>query len=67
MTDKRFITSEEVARELDVSKSLAYKVVRQLNDELKSNGFMTIAGKVNRNFFEKKFYGTHKEGANAGI
>lgn len=67
MTDKRFITSEEVARELGVSKSFAYKVVRQLNDELKSNGFMTIAGKVNRSFFEKKFYGTHKEGSNASI
>lgn len=67
MTKNRLITSEEVAKDLGVSKSFAYKVVRQLNDELKGKGFMTIAGKVSREFYEKKFYGNSKEGANAGI
>lgn len=67
MAENRFITSAEVAKELGVSKSFAYKVVRQLNDELKSKGYMTIAGKVNKSFYEEKFYGNQKEGANASI
>ena len=47
---------------LDVSKAFAYKVVRELNEELKNKGFITIAGKVSRKYFEEKFYGLAKEG-----
>ena len=32
----RFICAEEVAQELSVSKPYAYKLIRQLNDELKA-------------------------------
>ena len=31
MTDKNFMRVEDVARELDVSKSYAYKIVQKLN------------------------------------
>ena len=62
MEKSKFITSIEVAQELGVSQSFAYKVVRQLNDELKRKGFMTVSGKVSRTFYEEKFYGM-KEGA----
>ena len=44
--DNRFIRAEEVAAELDVSKPYAYKLIRQLNEELKAKGFLTIAGRV---------------------
>lgn len=57
MEKSRFITSKEVAEELGVSKSFAYKVVRQLNDELKKKGYMVVAGKVSRMYYEEKFYG----------
>lgn len=57
MEKTRFITSDEVAKELGVSKSFAYKVVRSLNDELKSKGFMVVSGKVSRLYYEEKFYG----------
>lgn len=62
MKNTKFITPSEVALELGVSKSFAYKVIRQLNEELKQQGFMIIAGKVSRAFYEEKFYGL-KEGA----
>lgn len=39
--DNRFIRAEEVAAELDVSKTYAYKLIRQLNEELKAKGFLT--------------------------
>ena len=56
-----FIKAEEIATELGVSKSYAYKLIRKLNEELKNRGFITISGKVNRQFFEEKIYGLRKE------
>ena len=47
----RFICAEEVAQELSVSKPYAYKLIRQLNEELKEKGFITISGRVNRQYF----------------
>ena len=38
MTNRTFMTVEEVAAELGVSKSYAYKIVKQLNDELQKLG-----------------------------
>ena len=51
MTDKNFIRVEDVARELDVSKSYAYKVVQKLNKELSDKGYITISGRINRQYF----------------
>lgn len=50
-----FMRAEEVAKELEISVSHAYKVMRSLNAELKAQGYMTIAGRVNRKFFKEKF------------
>lgn len=57
MNEKNFITAQQVAEILDVSLGHAYKVVRQLNNELKKEGFLVIAGKVPRVYFEKRWYG----------
>ena len=54
MENKSFMTVEEVANELGVSKSYAYKVVRELNTELQKLGYLTVSGRVNPNFFRKK-------------
>lgn len=51
--ENRFIRAEDVAQELNVSKPYAYKLIRQLNEELKAKGFITIAGRVNRQYFTK--------------
>ena len=53
----RFICAEEVAQELSVSKPYAYKLIRQLNEELKEKGFITISGRVNRQYFYERLYG----------
>lgn len=52
-----FITAQEVAELLGISKSKAYTIVRELNEELSAKGFITVAGRVSRKFFEEKFYG----------
>ena len=64
MQAQNFMRVEEVAQELGISKSHAYKVIHQLNAELRGKGYLTIAGRVTRNFFMEKFcYGkTGKEG-----
>lgn len=54
MSDKSFMRVEDVAKELDVSKSYAYKIVQQLNKELAEKGYLTISGKINRQYFLEK-------------
>ena len=55
-----FITASEVAKELGVSKPYAYKIVKRMNEQLSKDGYITIAGRVSRKYFEKKFYGLGK-------
>ena len=55
--ENRFIRADDVAQELNVSKPYAYKLIRKLNEELKAKGFITIAGRVNRQYFYERLYG----------
>jgi len=58
MTGSAFMRVEDVAQELGVSKSYAYKIVRQLNTELKEMGYITVSGRVSKKYFlEKVCYG----------
>ncbi len=50
----------EVAEELGVSVPYAYKLIRELNEELRKTGCITIAGRIDRRFFHEKFYGTKR-------
>ena len=57
-----FMRVDEVAQELGISKSYAYKIVQKLNVELKEKGFMTISGRVNKQYFmERTCYGATKK------
>lgn len=49
-----FITAAEI---LGISKPYAYKIIKQMNEDLEANGFITISGKVSKKYFEEKFYG----------
>ncbi|MBO5570280.1 MAG: DNA-binding protein [Blautia sp.] len=71
MTERMFMKADEVAEVLEVSKPYAYKLIRQMNKELKAKGCLVIAGRVDRRYFYDNFYGNRengrKEGANAGL
>lgn len=54
---KQFVTAKEVAEALGVSEGKAYEIIRQLNQELKAGGYITVAGKVSRAYFTEKCYG----------
>lgn len=47
----RFIGADEVRQILGVSRSKAYRIIKQLNNELEKKGKIVIAGKVSRNYF----------------
>ncbi|MBD5094484.1 MAG: DNA-binding protein [Subdoligranulum sp.] len=58
MASNTFLKVDEVAEILGVSKSYAYKIVQKLNADLKEKGFLTISGRVNKQYFlEKTCYG----------
>ena len=53
----QFVTAEEISEALGISRSKAYQIVREMNNELRQEGYITIAGKCPVRYFEKKFYG----------
>lgn len=56
-TMKMYVTADEAAQILGVSRGYAYKIIRGLNNELKEKGYRVISGKVPTKYFEEKFYG----------
>lgn len=57
-----FMKVDEVAQELGISKSYAYKIVQRLNAELAEKGYMVISGRVNKQYFtERTCYGADKK------
>lgn len=47
----------DVMNELEVKKSKAYSIIRQLNRELEDEGYRSVRGKIPRAYWEKKYYG----------
>ena len=63
MNEHSFMRVDDVAQELGVSKSYAYKLIQRLNAELREKGFLTISGRVSRRYFtEKLCYGETQRG-----
>jgi Mn-dependent DtxR family transcriptional regulator len=57
MEKKGFLNANDVATIMDISVPMAYKIIRRLNNELIDQGFITIAGRISRAYFESKVYG----------
>lgn len=51
-----FYTMEDVCAILSVSRNKSYEIIRQLNEELKSEGYMIFSGRVPKKYFNEKFY-----------
>ena len=52
----RFMKVNEVAEELEVSVPYAYKIIRKLNEELESKGYLIVKGRINRDYFYERIY-----------
>lgn len=55
--NKIFITAPEMAELLGISLGHAYKMIREMNKELEKSGYLVIAGKVPKGYFEKRWFG----------
>ena len=67
MEETHFLTVTEAAQLLHISKSHAYKVIHRLNQELKAQGVLTIAGRISRSFLlERTAAPKHKEAEDNG-
>ena len=61
MNEKMYYTAQEIAAMLGISQGKAYKILREMNDQLKSKGYLTILGKIPTEYFREKWYGAGKE------
>ena len=57
MAGKFLMDATEVMEELGISRAFAYRIMKQMNEELAKKGFLVINGKVSRKYFEEQFYG----------
>ena len=60
MEREMFVTAEKVAEDFGVSKGYAYRMIRQMNEELKAKGYLTVAGRVSRAYYLERIYGASK-------
>lgn len=51
---KALMTAQEVAALLGVKMCMAYRIIREANEELKAAGKLTVRGRINRKYLFKK-------------
>ena len=54
--NKLFYNANDISNMLSISKPTAYRIIRTLNDELVSNGYIIVSGRVPKKYFDEKFY-----------
>lgn len=54
---RRMLTAKEVADRLGVSRTTAYTVIRELNEEMTRRGCKVIPGRVSNEYFEAVYFG----------
>ncbi len=55
--NSQFYTVSDVSRMLGISKSHSYFLIRQMSEKLKSEGYITISGKISKKYFDERIYG----------
>lgn len=63
---EKFIRAEEVAEVMEISVAYAYKIIHKLNQELSDKGFITVTGRVNREYFNERVYSVNHPKKKAG-
>ena len=61
MAESLFVKANEVAEVLGVSRAEAYRIIKRLNGELASKGYIVINGRVSRRYLEEQIYGMKKD------
>lgn len=56
MENSRFINAAEVAADFGISESKAYMIVKEMNDDLKKMGYITVAGRISKKYYLERTY-----------
>lgn len=56
--EKMFSRVADVEEILGASESYAYKLIREMNREMKKMGYSTIQGRIDAQYFYEQFYKT---------
>ncbi len=51
---EKILTAEQVATLCKVKVGKAYQIIRELNEELKKEGYITIRGRINKDYLLKR-------------
>ena len=55
--EPKLIGAAEIAERMGVSRSTAYKIIKELNGEMELRGCRTIRGRVSNELFEEIYFG----------
>lgn len=58
---KQYVDANDVSVAFGVSKGKAYEIIRELNASLRAEGYITVAGRCPKRYFEEKYYGFEVE------
>lgn len=56
-----YYSALDIKKMLGVSRGKAYQIVKNLNEELGKKGYIVIAGKIPKQFFNEHFYGLSQQ------
>ena len=58
---KQFYTAQDLHELLGVSESKAYGLIRTMNEELKTQGYLIVRGRISAAYVKKRFFGVAED------
>lgn len=52
---QELLKAEQVAEVLNCAKATAYKIIERLNKELEKDGYITVTGRISKNYLYERF------------
>lgn len=53
--NRQFLTSTDLMKILKIKRPTAYKIIQNLNRELREKGYYTTSGRVSAKYFNERF------------
>ena len=57
MQNRIYLTTSEIQDLLGVSRAKAYRIVKDLNEELAAKNYIVVPGRIPKKFFAERYYG----------
>lgn len=52
--NKAFVKAEDIMEIMSVSRAMAYRIMKKLNDELEKKGYIVVSGRVSRAYLMER-------------